>query len=91
MPVEVGVREFRGRLRHWLDRVASGEEVIVTERGRARARLTPVDRPTTRERLIAQGIVTPARRPKASTRLPKRRIKIKGDIDDIVRDAKGRY
>jgi len=29
--VEVGIRELRARLSHWIDRVQSGDEVIVTE------------------------------------------------------------
>lgn len=90
MPVEVGVREFRARLSYWLDRAAEGEEIVVTERGRARARIGPANRPRTLERLIAEGKVTPPRVPKGTTPLPKP-IKVKGGIDDIVRDAKGRY
>ena len=90
MPVEVGVREFRARLSHWLDRAAEGEEIVVTERGRARARVLPADRPTTREQLIAQGILTPASVPKNSIPLPKP-IKVKGGIDDILPESKGRY
>ena len=60
----VGVREFRSRLSHWLDRAAAGEEVIVTERGRPRARVTGVDARTTRDRLIEDGLITPAKKPK---------------------------
>lgn len=90
MTVEVGVREFRARLSDWLDRAANGEEIIVTERGRPRVRLTGVGAQTTRERLIAEGIITPAQRPKGSTPLPKR-AKVKGGIDDILRDSRGRY
>lgn len=90
MAVEVGVREFRARLSDWLDRAAGGEEVIVTERGRPRVRLTAVAQQSTLERLIAEGVVTPPRRPKGSTPLPKP-IPIKGSIDDILRDSRGRY
>lgn len=88
--MEVGVREFRARLSDWLDRAAAGEDVIVTERGRPRVRLTRVGQQSTRERLIAEGVITPAQRPKGSTPLPKP-IPIKGSIDDILRDARSRY
>jgi prevent-host-death family protein len=88
--VEIGVREFRARLSHWLDRAADGEEVIVTERGRPRVRVTGIGLQTTRERLIAEGILTPPEKPRGSTPLPKP-IPIKGSIDDILRDARGRY
>jgi prevent-host-death family protein len=88
--VEIGVREFRARLSHWLDRAAGGDEVIVTERGKPRVRVTGIGRQTTLDRLIAEGKVTPPKRPKGSTPLPKR-AKVKGGIDDILRDARGRY
>jgi prevent-host-death family protein len=88
--VEVGVREFRARLSDWLERAANGEEIIVTERGRPRARLTGVGQQSTCERLIAKGVITPAQKPKGSTPLPKP-IPIKGSIDDILRDSRGRY
>jgi prevent-host-death family protein len=64
MTTEVGVREFRSRLRQWLDRAAAGEEVVVTERGRPRARVTGIDVRTTRERLIEEGLITPPTKPK---------------------------
>jgi prevent-host-death family protein len=32
---------LRIRLSYWLDRVAAGEEVLITYRGRPRVRLTP--------------------------------------------------
>ena len=90
MAVEIGVREFRARLSHWLDRAAGGDEVIVTERGKPRVRVTGIGRQTTLDRLIAEGKVTPPKRPKGSTPLPKR-VTVKGGIDDILRDARGRY
>jgi prevent-host-death family protein len=90
MAVEIGVREFRARLSHWLDRAAGGDELIVTERGKPRVRVTGIGQQTTLERLIAEGTVTPPKRPKGSTPLPKP-IPIKGSIDDILRDARGRY
>jgi prevent-host-death family protein len=90
MAVEIGVREFRARLSHWLDRAAGGEELIVTERGRPRVRVTGIGQQTTRERLIAEGILTPAKKPRGSTPLPEP-IPIKGSIADILRDVRGRY
>lgn len=38
----VAVRELRQNLSRYLDRVKDGEELIVTERGREVARLTPL-------------------------------------------------
>jgi prevent-host-death family protein len=63
--VTVGIRELRNNLREYLQRVRAGEDVIVTDRGRPVARLTSLDqRQATRQRLIDEGLVTPARRPK---------------------------
>lgn len=65
MAVRVGVRDLRENLRSWLDRVQKGEDVIVTERGRAIAQLTPLDSGRTRlEELVGLGIVRPPLRPK---------------------------
>jgi prevent-host-death family protein len=39
----VGVNPFRDKLCQWIDRVAAGEEVIVTRHGRPRIRLSPAN------------------------------------------------
>jgi len=41
MVVRIGVRELRENLRSWLDRVKAGDELVITERGKAVAQLTP--------------------------------------------------
>ena len=72
--VEVGIRELRARLSHWIDRVQAGDEVIVTERGRPVARLSAVGARSRLEELIAQGRVTAAkasRTPIERDKLPK--------------------
>lgn len=59
----IGVRELRQNASKYLARVAAGEEFSVTMRGRLIARLVPItttDR--TREDLIADGSLRPARR-----------------------------
>ena len=40
-PTTVGVNPFRDKLGQWIDRVAAGEEVILTRHGRPRIRLSP--------------------------------------------------
>ena len=40
-PTTVGCNPFRDRFGHWIERVAAGEEVIVTRRGRPLLRLLP--------------------------------------------------
>jgi prevent-host-death family protein len=40
-PITVGSNPFRDKLGYWMDRVASGEEVIITRNGKPRIRLSP--------------------------------------------------
>lgn len=63
--VEVGVREFRDHLSAWLQRVQQGEELVVTERGKPVARIGPTGGRGALDRLIAEGVVTPASTPRA--------------------------
>ena len=68
--VIVGIRELRLNLSKYVARARTGAEVIVTDHGKPVARLTAIeDGEAKRARLIREGILTPARRPK-STVLP---------------------
>jgi prevent-host-death family protein len=80
--MEAGVRELRDHLSRYLDAVRDGEEVTVTDHGKAVARLVPLDRPRPLDRLIAEGLVTPARTPKRA-RLASG-IASKGTVSDLV-------
>jgi prevent-host-death family protein len=40
-PLTLGSNPFRDRLGYWMDRVAAGEEVVITRRGKPRVRLSP--------------------------------------------------
>ena len=75
MYVKVGVRDLRENLKSYLERVKDGDEVIVTERGTTVARIVaPETNEQLRERLIRQGTITPAKRPKQPidvSKLPK--------------------
>jgi prevent-host-death family protein len=82
--VEVGVRELRSRLSYWLGRAAEGEEVIVTERGRPRARITPLGWEERRRQLIEQGVISPARTPKMPIDLDDLPEIRGGSLSDIV-------
>lgn len=64
MTVRVGVRELRGNLAAWLDRAAAGEDIVITERGRPKARLSPAE--TSFERMVREGSITPASDPPSS-------------------------
>jgi prevent-host-death family protein len=79
--MEVGVRELRDNLSRYLDRVRSGEEMVVTDRGRAIARVLPMGTDRVLDQLITDGVVTAAR--KQSRRLP-RPIKAAGTVSDLA-------
>lgn len=65
MVVKVGIRELRENLRAYLERVKEGDELLVTERGTPIARVLPPESDEAHiARLIRQGTITPARRPK---------------------------
>jgi prevent-host-death family protein len=86
---EVGIAELRRTLKDWLDRVRAGDEVIITERGRAVARLTSVESTPLIDRLVSEGRVTrtPAPRPNASGA---RRRRASGSVSALLieeRDA----
>lgn len=80
--MEAGVRDLRDHLSRYLELVRNGEEVTVTDHGKAVARLVPLDRPRPLDRLIAEGLVTPrraAKQPRSG-----RAIKVKGSVSDLV-------
>jgi prevent-host-death family protein len=61
--VEVGIRSLRDHLSRYLDEVKEGRAVTVTEHGRPIARIVPIQQSrSTLEELIAEGVVTPARK-----------------------------
>ena len=84
--MEAGVRELRDRLSHYLNVVRDGQEVTVTDHGKAVARLVPLDQPRALDRLVAEGLVTPALAAKRS-RTPLR-ITAKGTVSDLVAEQR---
>jgi prevent-host-death family protein len=86
-PVEVGVKDLKNNLSHYLDLVKTGDKVIVTHRGRPVAVLSAVEPPTDRlAELIAAGVARP---PVNRTRhRPGPRIKAKGSVSDLVADQR---
>lgn len=84
--MEVGVRELRDHLSRYLGAVRDGEEVTVTDHGKAVARLVPIDQPRPLDRLVGEGLVTPAKAPK--TKRSKQRAPARGTASDLVRDQR---
>lgn len=79
--MDVGVRELRDGLSRHLATVREGHTITVTDHGRPVARIVPVGVPTKLEQLIAEGMVTPARkRPRA---LPPA-VKTAGTVSDLL-------
>ena len=84
MAVEVGIRELRENLAAWLDRAAAGEEIVVTERGKPKARLTAAE--TVLDRLVREGKVRRATRPRRPLPPP---IEMQGSIMPFLAWARG--
>jgi prevent-host-death family protein len=75
--IEIGIRELKTHLSRYLARVRRGDEVVVTARGIAVARLIPAASGGVLEALIADGLVEPA--PAAERRPPARpRVRLRG-------------
>jgi prevent-host-death family protein len=76
--VEVGIRELRLNLSRYVARARAGTEVVVTNHGTPVARLGPVSEQEAHlARLLEEGVLKPARRPKR-TKLPPP-ISLEGD------------
>ena len=63
--MEIGIRELKARLSEYVNRVAAGETITVTDRGQPRAMLVPVENTDRVERGIQEGWIT-----RRSTRQP---------------------
>jgi len=83
--VEIGIRELRDGLSRHLAEVRKGRTVVVTDHGRAIARIVPVDQPTALERLVAEGRVRPASRRKQPAPEP---VVAAGSISDLIEEQR---
>jgi prevent-host-death family protein len=81
----VGIRELRDGLSRYLAEVRSGRTVTVTDHGRPVARIVPVDEPDPLERLIAEGLVQPARQRRRSAPQP---VVASGTVSDLVAEQR---
>ncbi|MHB8263379.1 MAG: type II toxin-antitoxin system Phd/YefM family antitoxin [Acidimicrobiales bacterium] len=85
-PVEAGIRELKNNLSRYLALVSAGDMVIVTDRGRAVARIIPAGIERTMDKLVAQGIVTRASLPKGSP--PVKRVNVSEPVSSLVVDQR---
>jgi len=84
--MEVGIRELRGHLSDYLERVRGGDEVVVTDRGTAVARIIPIDGGRVLDRLIAEGRVTPAATTARKSPMPP--VRAAGPVSDLVAEQR---
>jgi prevent-host-death family protein len=84
--MEVGIRELKNHLSQYLTAVGHGDEVVVTERGRAVARITSIGVERTIDRLIAEGIVSPAVSNKRAA--PSIRVQAKEPVSTLVAEQR---
>ena len=82
---EVGIRELRDHLSSYLERVQSGQELVVTDRGRAIARVLPMEGERALDRLIREGRVNPAKQRTRSRPEPQRTA---GTVSDLVAEQR---
>ena len=81
----VGVRELKNRLSEYLRRVADGERVTVTDRGRPIAVIAPPETSPEEEKIWAMVREGLAKWAGGKPRIPKRGVKIRGGpISDTV-------
>lgn len=82
---EVGVRDLRNHLSRYLEVVRAGDEIVVTDRGAAVARLVPLDGERTLDRLVREGLVTPATRRRRTRPAP---LDIGATVSDLVAEQR---
>jgi prevent-host-death family protein len=90
MHVNVPITEFRRQLKRWLELAQRGEEIVVTDRGTAVARLTGIDERSVVERLVREGVLTLPARPRIPAKdLPKLKVIGEGkQISDYLDDVR---
>ncbi|MCB0828067.1 MAG: type II toxin-antitoxin system prevent-host-death family antitoxin [Solirubrobacterales bacterium] len=84
--MNVGVRDLRDNLSRHLTAVKGGEEVVVTDHGRPVAKLVPYGELTKFDQMVAEGRITPARRPKGQLPEP---LPAEGTVSDLVSEQRG--
>lgn len=84
--MEVGIRELRDHLSRYLGMVRGGEHLLVTERGRAFARIVPFEGERVIDRLVAEGLVEPA--PERSAVRPADRTRSTQPVSPLVAEQR---
>jgi prevent-host-death family protein len=86
--MDVGIRQLRNQLSKWVARVRNGEEVTITDRGKPVARLVPVDGESKFDRLVHEGVITPARSKRRTIAKP---VDVPGvALSEFIDEGRGR-
>lgn len=85
-PREVGIRELRDNLSRFLEEVKTGQELIVTERGRPVARIVATSGEAWIDELVAAGIITLPEHPLDLSSFG--RVRSKGDVLEFFFDQR---
>lgn len=85
--MDVGIRELKARLSEYLDRAERGEMIRVTDRGRPKAVIGPLPGRLRLDEGIAEGWVTPPRKPGPKARI--RRFTARRSIAQILSEDRG--
>ena len=84
--MEAGVRELRDHLSRYLEAVRDGQEVTVTDHGKAVARLVSLDQPRALDRLISEGLATSAKAPKRARAASG--VTSRGTVSDLIAEQR---
>jgi prevent-host-death family protein len=86
--MDVAISALRAELSSWIERVRTGEEVVVTDRGTPVARLLPVDTAPLLDQLVQRGVLS---KPRSSDRPAARggsRVRARGPVADLVSEQR---
>lgn len=81
---EVGIAQLRRELKDWLDRARSGDEVVITDRGRPIARISGIDIAPLLDRLADEGQISAAPRAARPSARGRRRVTAQGEVSGLV-------
>jgi len=77
----IGLRQLRANLSSYIDDIKAGHAYTLTEHGKPVARLVPIAEQSAYERLLAEGLIEPARRRPSILAAP---VEAAGTASDLV-------
>jgi prevent-host-death family protein len=89
-PLQVGVRELKRRLSHYLGEVKAGRSVVITERGRPVGRIEPIAQPLEdRLQAMAQTGLILWSGERLEPMAPVSRVRGEGSVSDLLIEDRG--